>query len=136
MTLWMKTAVIFSVMLLLFFGYTINKVHSTEYVAEAGYLTPLMAPMPLVRKDVSFDKLIENLPTDRQYFRQVFFEIMNLQGMQKNKFGTWLAIFTDEKGNLVRLGPGDTYDGVKVESTSETGCTVRYGNIERSFVLP
>lgn len=136
MTLWMKTAVVFSVCLLLFFGYTINKVHSTEYVPDTSYLTPLMAPMPLVRKDVDFDKLVENLPTDRQYFRQVFFEIMNLRGMQKNKFGSWLAIFTDEKGNLVRLGSGDTYDGVKIESTSETGCVVRYGNIERRFVLP
>ena len=136
MTLWMKTAVVFSVCLLLFFGYTVHKINATEFIPEPSFLLPLNMPMPLVRKDVSFEKLIENLPTDRQYFRQVFFEIMNLRGMQKNRFGTWLAIFSDEKGNLVRIGPGDEYDGVKVESTSDSGCLVRYGNVERSFVLP
>ncbi len=136
MTLWMKAAVITSVCLLLFFGYTINKIYAEQFIAEVSYLAPVTIPMPLVRKDVDFNKLVENLPTDRQFFRQVFFEIMNLRGMQKNKFNTWLAIFADEKDNLVLIGPGDTYDGVKIESSSASGCTVRYGNIERSFLLP
>lgn len=136
MNLWVKVAVLLSVCLLLFFFYTINDIHSKEYFAEASYLEPVTIPMPLVRKDVDFNGLVENLPSDRQYFRQVFFEIMNLRGMQKNKFSTWLAIFADEKNDLVRLGPGDIYDGVKIETSSDRGCTVRYGNIERSFILP
>lgn len=136
MSLWIKVALATSVCLLLFFGYTINKINTEEFVADVTYLTPLTIPKPLVRKDVDFNKLVENLPTDRQYFRQVFFEIMSLRGMQQNKFKTWLAIFADEKDNLVLIGPGDTYDGVKIESSSEDGCTVRYGNIERSFLLP
>lgn len=136
MKLWMQAAVITSVLMLLFFGYSINKVFSVVYTPEAAYMTPPVVPMPLVRREISLEKLLEKLPEDRQVFRQVFFEIMNLRGVQRNRFGTWLAIFADPKGTLIRMGPGDTYDGVKIESTSENGCVARYGSIERSFNLP
>lgn len=133
MTLWIKVAVVTSVCMLLYFGYTINKIDTGEFVAEVSYLAPITIPMPLVRKDVDFNKLVENLPTDRQFFRQVFFEIMNLRGMQKNRFKTWLAIFADGKDNLICIGPGDTYDGVKIESSSESGCTGSLWQYRKKF---
>lgn len=136
MSLWIKSAIVVSVILLLLFGYSLNKIYSTKYVPEASYLVPLTIPMPLVRKETALNTLIAGLPQDRQYFRQMFLEIMSLQGVQKNKFGQWLAIFADAKGKLVRLAPGQVYDGVTVKSADAGGCETRYGSIERRFVLP
>jgi hypothetical protein len=132
----MKAAVVTSVLLLLFFGYTVNKVHSAAYVPEPAYLSAIPVPMPLIRKEIAINDLLDKLPQDRQVFRQVFFEVMKLQGLQKTRSGSWLAIFADAKGNLMKLGAGDTHDGVRIESVDSVSCTVRYGSIERKFDLP
>lgn len=136
MNLWIKAAVLTSTALLLFFAHSLYKLNSRVFVPEVSYLAPVVVPPPLVRTDVSLEQLIDKLPSDQQCFRQVFFEVMNLCGLQQTRLGNWLAIFIDDRGNLIKLAAGQTHDGVRVNSVDATGCTVIYGSIERKFELP
>lgn len=135
MNLWIKSAVVTSVFILLLFAYNLNKIYTKTYVPEPSYLTPLTIPAPLVRKEPDPALLMKNLPSDKQPFKQAFFEIINFQGVQKNRSGQWQAIFAEKHGALIHLEPGQTREGVTVESVDANSCVVRYGSIERRFVL-
>ncbi len=136
MKLWIKTAVLTSTCLLLFFAYQLHKINSRVYTPAPEYLAPLTIPKPLVRQETEKEKLLAGLPGSRQCFRQVFFEVMHLCGVQQNRFGNWLAIFNDGSGQLIKLSSGQSHDGVKIVSVDEKGCDVQYGSIERRFELP
>ena len=136
MNLWIKAAVVTPVIILLFFAHTIYDINTSQKTAASDYLAAITPPMPLIRSEVKLDTLLDSLPENANWFRPVFFEGMALRGMQKNRYGNWIAIFASSRGRLIKLGQNDEYDGVRVQSVSPRSCVVRYGNVERRFELP
>ena len=50
MKLWIKTAAVFSVVMLLFFGYKLYTIKHKKYIPENIYTQPLQIPTPLTSK--------------------------------------------------------------------------------------
>jgi hypothetical protein len=130
---WIKTAAVFSVIMLLFFGYKLYSIKYKKYVPESTYTQPLQIPTPLTSKDVELSTLIENMPEKYNPFKKKFFEVIEFKGAILENSGKWVALFANPDGGLLKLAEGDSYDGVKVTYIGSSFCEVKFGNTERVF---
>lgn len=135
MKLWIKAAAVFSVFMLLVFGYNMYKVKHTVYCAEESYTQQLQIPTPLTSKDIELSSLIENIPLDSTPFRQKFFEVIDFKGIMRSKSGDWVSLFGNPNGGILKLGMDETFDGVTITHLNNCSCAVRFGNSERSFKI-
>lgn len=139
MKLWMKAAIFGSIFMVIFFYWQMQKAEKVKYIADPQYTEAIVLPQPLIRKEIKKEELLINIPEDEEPFRQLFFETMELKGIQQDAFGRCLAIFTDgtreHSSRLMKFAAGDTHDGITLVSVDMNGCLVKYGNIERKFKL-
>jgi hypothetical protein len=133
MKLWLKATAVFSVFMLLFFGFKLYKVKYKEYTSEASYSEQLPIPTPLTSKDSELAALILDLPTNLAPFKQKFYEIMQFKGIMEDRSGRLLALFISPEGGLLKLKKNEHYDGVTITQLGPKTCTARFGNSERSF---
>ncbi len=133
MKLWLKATAVFSVVMLLVFGYKLYKVKFKEYQSEASYSEQLPIPTPLTSKDTELETLLLDLPTKVSPFKQKFYEVMDFKGIMSDRSGHWVALFVDPEGGLLKLKKNDHYDGVTIINIQQKTCTARFGNSERSF---
>lgn len=95
MKLWMKAAIFGSIFMVIFFYWQMQKAEKVKYIADPQYTEAIVLPQPLIRKEIKKEELLINIPEDEEPFRQLFFETMELKGIQQDAFGRCLAIFTD-----------------------------------------
>lgn len=133
MKLWIKTAAVFSVVMLLFFGYKLYTIKYKKYIPENIYTQPLQIPTPLTSKDIELSTLIHETPEKYSPFKKKFFENIDFKGAILQNSGKWVAIFSNPDGGLLKLGEGDSYDGVKIKYIGSSFCEVKFGNTERAF---
>ena len=131
----LKFAVVASTVSLILFGMNV-------YVILFGNMAPRMSDIANIQiafvqtiTSPSAPKLMESLPDTLKPYTPFFFENMKLYGMRRSANGEWTALFAGESGTVIALKPGSSHDGVTVVSTDERSCRVRYGSVERNFIL-
>ncbi|MBF0546413.1 MAG: hypothetical protein HQM08_18350 [Candidatus Riflebacteria bacterium] len=130
-----KTAVFTSVAFLLFFGFKIQKIMTSELLPNPQMLAPIQLPFVSILKKTNREELLKGQPEGKNPFKPLFCEVMNLYGVRKTFKDQWVALFSGMASEVVPLTIGDSFEGVTIISTDSKGCTVRYGNIERTFNL-
>lgn len=83
----------------------------------------------------SAEALTKSIRADLSPYKSFFFENMKLYGMRRSRNGLWTALFAGESGSVIALNPGESHDGVTIVSADGGSCRVRYGSVERNFVL-
>lgn len=132
---WVKAMVVMPVVILIVFAYSVHKLNSAQLAPLASSIKPVNPPMPLIKKEVTFEKLVDSLNENADWFRQVFFEVMTFKGVKKNRFGKWTAFFADKHSKLYQLSEQEEHDGVKLLLVSPEEVIVTYGNLERKFYM-
>jgi len=131
----LKFAVLASTVSLVLFGVNVYHILFGDISPRMSDIANIQIAFVQTITSPSAPKLMESLPETLTPYTPFFFENMKLYGMRRSGDGVWTALFAGESGTVIALKPGATHDGVTVVSTDERSCRVRYGSVERNFVL-
>ncbi|MFZ2960091.1 MAG: hypothetical protein WA705_24685 [Candidatus Ozemobacteraceae bacterium] len=133
MNLPLKAAVLTSVALLLFFGYTLLRTLKDPFPPSPESLASIEVQVLVPGKNILKEDVLKGLPESHHPFKPLFFETMKLYGVRKDSGNHWIALFSALGSAVISLEAGQTFEGVILNSVDDRGCTVRYGNVERTF---
>lgn len=136
---WTKVAVYGSLFMVCLFIFRLSSTNRVVFYPQPKYTEEISIPEPMIRKSVKREDLLLGLAEKAQPFKPLFFEKMVLKGIMKDNLDRWTAIFTDgelkKSSDLLKFAAGDTQNGITMINVNNSGCLVRYGNVERKFEI-